>query len=80
MTREWFERNLPDASKDGMCSFRFTGGVLVMLGVAVRVDEDAGSKYVPHRSHAPECPSDESERILASEFPIDRSSEALASW
>jgi hypothetical protein len=47
ITRGWFEQNLTDAYKDGSCSFRVTGEVLVMLGVAIRIDEAAGSKYIP---------------------------------
>ena len=47
ITRKWFEQNIPGAAKDGPCSFRFIGEVLVLLGVAVRVDEAAASKYIP---------------------------------
>jgi hypothetical protein len=45
-TRPWFETNIPDAAKDGMCSFRFIGEVFVLLGLAIRVDECQGSRYV----------------------------------
>jgi hypothetical protein len=46
ITSNWFKQNIPKAAKDGMCSFRVTGEVFVLFGVAVRVDEATGSKYI----------------------------------
>jgi hypothetical protein len=45
-TRRWFEMNLPDAAKDGTCSFRFIGEVFVLLGLTMRVDGSEGSQYI----------------------------------
>jgi hypothetical protein len=45
-TRRWFETNIPDAAKDGTCSFRFIGEVFVLLGLAIRVDGSQGSRYI----------------------------------
>jgi hypothetical protein len=46
MTNKWFAQNIPKATKDGMCSFRFIGEVFVLLEVATRVDGAKGSKYI----------------------------------
>ena len=47
ITRAWFKQNIPDAYKDGPCTFRVMGEVLVSLGVARRIKENIGSKYIP---------------------------------
>jgi hypothetical protein len=34
MTRDWFNRNLPDCAKEGGCNFTTIGGIFELLGEA----------------------------------------------
>ena len=45
-TLDWFKENMPYAAKDGQCSFRVTGEAFAWLGLARRMPDKRGSKFI----------------------------------
>ncbi len=45
-TLDWFKKNMPYAAKDGQCSFRVAGEAFASFGLARRMPDKRGSKFI----------------------------------